>query len=277
MGGAHMLAVADEVERADLPIGPRAPAMRRREHLHPLRRAPEQRVEIPGDVAEIVAERRRAGVPGGEDETLVGLRPRRRHQAPFRLVHCGRQMLIVAGGDEPPVDRIAPAVIRADEMPGIAGLPPAQLGAPMAAGIEQDAHRPAAPPDHDHRHPAHGPHDIVALVRDFAVVGDEDPEPVKDPVELHAEHILAHEGLAAHRAVRRVDPGLAPRNVRHVIHVSSREISPRRAGSSPPASRRWPGNCIIAAKIVSDRVNANRRAPARSADSSPLRENGVLT
>ena len=118
MGGAHVLAVADEVERADLPVGPGAPAMRRREDLHPLRRAPEQRVEIPRDVAEMVAQRRHARIPCGEDEAPVGLHFRRRDQPPARLVHFGRQMLVIAGGDEAAVGLVAPAVIGADEMPG---------------------------------------------------------------------------------------------------------------------------------------------------------------
>ena len=243
--------------------------MRGREDLHPFRRAPEQRVEIPGDVAEIVGKRRHARVPGGEDEALVDLHTGCRHQAPIRLVHIGRQVLVVAGGDEPAVDRVAPAVIGADEMPGVARLSPAQLGAAVAAGVEQNANLPVAPAHRDHGDAPHGAHDIVAPVGDFADVGDKDPEPVEYPVELQAEHVLADEGFALDGSVRRIDPGTVGRGSHDVVHASPRD-------SLPPASRRRRENCIIAAKIVSGRRARNGRARA-AADSKPPDRNGVPT
>ena len=73
-----------------------------------------------------------------------------------------------------------------------------------------------------------GPGDVIAPVGDFGLVGEEDPEPVKDPVELQAEHVVANEDLTAYGAVRRIDPCIAMRDGRHVIHA---QLSGRNAAS----------------------------------------------
>ena len=91
VGGQDVLAVADEVQRADLPVRLGAPAMRRREHLHAARRA---RRGMDRCTSGSRRDSRLADdilVPAAEDQPLWTLHTRHAHQAPAGEIEVLRE------------------------------------------------------------------------------------------------------------------------------------------------------------------------------------------
>src|SRR3954470_14832452 len=87
---------------------------------------PDESVEIPGHLAEIVAQGRCLGVERGEDQALVAVELRHRNQPPpvaIQLAVIG--LFEVRNAGQPPVIAVGPAMIRAGEAGGVAVLGPA--------------------------------------------------------------------------------------------------------------------------------------------------------
>ena len=206
MRGEDVLAVADEIQGADLPIRLGAPAMRRRQNFHRPRRARQKRLEIPGEFTEIIQERNDLRVPAIRKQSLEDLDPGDPHQAKRREIGVLRKVPIEGRGDEPSVPRIGPAVIRAHEMTDATGLGTAQLGAAMTAAIEDRVDAPIVMA-HDHdggaaKHPGH----IIARRRNLALMREIEPRPVEDPIMLEPVNFVGNEDLATDEPARRIDP-----------------------------------------------------------------------
>ena len=95
-------------------------------------------VEIPGDVAEIIAQRRRGGIPVAENQSLVALYARNFVQPPVRFA----QPLRVGARFQRDVDQLAvnavrPAVIRAGEGAGITAVGVADAHCAVATLVEK--------------------------------------------------------------------------------------------------------------------------------------------
>ncbi len=206
MGGQDVLAVTNEVQRADLPVRFGAPTVRRREHLHALRRTREERLDVPGDVAEIVRQRLDAFVPAAENQPLEVFDAGNARQPITRKIEAFREVLVESRGHQPAGPLVGPAVIRADEVARISGIGPADLRAAMPAAVEEgaDRHLPVAA-DED-RHMPHFSRNEVARLRDLGLVRQEDPGAVENPLHLQPAHVIADEDVPAHQTALNVDP-----------------------------------------------------------------------
>ena len=118
----NVLAVADEIQRTDLPVRLGAPAMRRRQHLHALRRARQERIDVPGYVAEIFGERNDVRIPAAEDQSLVDFEARNARQSVFGKIEILRKVSVERRRHQPAGPLVGPAVIRTDEMTRVAGI-----------------------------------------------------------------------------------------------------------------------------------------------------------
>src|SRR5206468_8652506 len=144
---AHaVVAVAREVLGRELPVAGDEPLVDSADRLGPaLAAVPrvEEEVEIELVAADVFRERWRRRVPGGPDRALVVLHPRDLDEpppAPVELRAVG--VLGERHADERAVGRVAPAVIRALELDGVALIVAADLHAAVPAGIQEHANPP---------------------------------------------------------------------------------------------------------------------------------------
>src|SRR5207244_1513087 len=86
MAPMHVIAVATEILGRELPIAWHDPFVHAADDLDAAFAAIEEGVEVPAHLAEILAQRRRLGIEGGEPEALVIVELRHRHQAPALAV-----------------------------------------------------------------------------------------------------------------------------------------------------------------------------------------------
>ena len=131
-----MLAVDDEVECADLPIGPRPPAVWRSQNLHAPGRAPEQRIEIPSKITEIVLEIDCFNVPATEDQPLVNFNSRCWHEIKLGKIGANWKMFVEGSGKETTGLIVGPAVIGADKISCISSIGSTQSSAAVSTAVE---------------------------------------------------------------------------------------------------------------------------------------------
>src|SRR3954447_22665162 len=99
--------------------------------------------------------------------------------------------------DQPSVSAETPAVIRAGEDGRIALVVAAHLHAAMPARIEKDVDHIGAVAAQDHRLLAHARDDIIAGVRDLALVTDKQPGAGEDLLLLLGVDLVVDKDLAA--------------------------------------------------------------------------------
>src|ERR1700722_12754545 len=91
MGPADMVTIATDIFSGKFPVAWRYPFLHAADHLDAALAAVEERIEIPGQFAEIVFERRHVVREGREIEPLVMIDLRHRNKAPV----LARQLAIV--------------------------------------------------------------------------------------------------------------------------------------------------------------------------------------
>ena len=210
-----VIAVAAEILRREFPVARHAPFLDAaqdfgcRPRCRPSRRA---EVEIARNVAEIFGKGRRRRVPGGPHRALVAAQLRHLDEAPLRPVELRMVGLAeIRHADQPAVGAVAPAVIGAGEDGRVALVVAAHLHAAMAAGIEEHMDLAGPVAAQDHRFLAHARDEVVAGVRDLALVADKQPSAGEDALQLLAVDLLVDEDLAADLPLRRsTRPGRYP-------------------------------------------------------------------
>ena len=144
-------------------------------------------VDRAGDAAEIIEQRRRVGIERAEDEAAIAVDARHLRDVEFCVLEIAgiavrpRHRAQLAGVEE------APAVIRADELEGVAALEPAERGAAMGAAVEQRADFSVGIAQQDDRPQAELGGDVIVVVRDLAVVAEIDPDRAPDVGQLRLE------------------------------------------------------------------------------------------
>src|SRR6185503_3405657 len=126
--------------------------------------------------------------------------------------------------DQLAVRPVAPAVVRAEELDGIALVVAAHLHAAVPARVEEDVQPAAAVAAQDHRLLAHRGHEEVAGLRDLALVADHQPRAGEHLLLLLPVELLADEDLAADHARIDVDQVL---ELSRAVHGHSPALSPR--------------------------------------------------
>ena len=175
MAPGNVVGVAAEILGRELPVARHDPFMGR-DDLDPALAPVDKGVEIPRHLAEIIAQRRRLGIEGGEPQPLVIVELRHRREAPavaVELVMIGLLQIRHAG--QPAVIAVGPAVIGAGEARGVAAVGAAQPVAAMPADIEKGVHLAAGVAHDQHRVLAHVGGEEIAGPRDLAVVAQEQP------------------------------------------------------------------------------------------------------
>src|SRR5437588_4692046 len=132
----HVVGVAAEILGREFPVAWHDPFVGG-DDLDAALAAIDEGVEIPGHLAEVIEERRRVRVEGGEPEALVLIELRHGREAPAAAVEFAVVGLLMVGhADEAAVIGVGPAVIGAAEAGGVAVLGSAQPIAAMPADIE---------------------------------------------------------------------------------------------------------------------------------------------
>src|SRR5260221_5975501 len=232
MAPLHVIAVTGEVLRRKLPIAGHDPFVDAADDRDAAFPAIEKRVEIPGHLAEIVAQRRRLGIEGGEYEALVAVELRYRDEAPPLAVEVAViRLLQVWDPGEPSVVAVGPAVIGAGQARRVAVIGTAQPVATMPADIQESAHLPVAAADDQNRVFAHIGGQEIARLRNLAVVTQIQPAAREDLLQLLFVDLGLDEDTAADQATIAVDkpcqirmhwsppPSARPR-ARHAHHAA---------------------------------------------------------
>ncbi len=116
-----MVGVATEILGRELPIARHDPFVHAANHLDATLAPVEERVEIPAHLAEILAQRRRLGIEGGEVQPFVIVELRHWHQAPALAIELAVIGLFqIRDADQFAVIAVGPAVIGAGEARGVA-------------------------------------------------------------------------------------------------------------------------------------------------------------
>jgi hypothetical protein len=110
-------------------------------------------------------------------------------------------MIIERRGDQFAIIPVAPAVIRTDEIGGAAGIPSAQLGAPVPATVQQGSNLAVICADNDNRGASQPSGDIITRRGNFAFVTEVNPAAIEYLVEFSAVDIVAGKGFASDKSV----------------------------------------------------------------------------
>src|SRR2546423_3857556 len=129
-----MIAVPGKVLRRELPVARHNEFVHAANDLDATLVPVEESIEIPGHFAEILAQRGRFWIEGGEPQALVAVELRHRNEAPALAVQFAVIGLFeIRDPSQLPVIAIGPAMISAGKTGGIAGLGAAQPVAAVAA------------------------------------------------------------------------------------------------------------------------------------------------
>src|SRR5262249_10271042 len=138
-------------------------------------------VEIPRHRAQILRQRRRLRIEGGEDQSAVAVELRHRHETPFAAVEFAKiEFFELRDADQASVVAVGPAVIGAGKTSGVARGGAAQTVAAMPADIQEGMDLAVTVADHQNRVLAHIGSDEVAGLRNLALMAQKQPAPGKD-------------------------------------------------------------------------------------------------
>ena len=200
-----MIGVAAEIFGRELPVARHDPFVRA-DHLDPALTAVEESVEVPGHLAEVFAQGRRLRVEGGEQQSLVAVQLRNRHQPPvLALQFAAVEFPQIRHPDEPAVIAVGPAVIRAGKARGVAAIGAAQPIAAMPADIEKSARPAVTVAHHENGVFAHVGSQEIAGPRDLAFVAQEQPTSSENPLQLLLIDLRLDKDAAADQTITIVD------------------------------------------------------------------------
>src|SRR5262245_36950778 len=180
--------------------------MRRCQHLHALRRAGQKRINVPGYLAEIFAERNNVRVPTAENQSFVGLHAGYTHESMFGEIKVLGNVSVKCRCHEATGPLVGPAVIRTNEVSNVAGIRATNLSAPVTAAVQKHMYRAIAVAHHDHWRTTQASGDKISGCRDLCLVGQKNPRAIENPLHLEPEYLVAYENVAAHQAAVHVDP-----------------------------------------------------------------------
>src|SRR5579885_2858718 len=194
-------AVAGEILRDELPVRWNQPLLRAAQQLgFAVAAIPrsQRQIERHPRLSQVFEKRRSGGIPRRPDGALVGCELGNLDQAPLRLVEW-RLIggLVLLNTDQAAVGAVAPAMIGADEVNGMAFVVTADFHAAMAAGVEKDARPARGIARENYRFLAHARDEVIARLADLTFMADVEPGARENSLELLAVEILVDENLAA--------------------------------------------------------------------------------
>src|SRR4029453_13578462 len=182
--------------------------MRRRKHLHALRRAGQKRVDVPDYFAKILAQGNDVRIPAAENQSFVDL-----YAGCVQDPLLGKVEILWKGPIEcrchqPAGQLIGPAMIGANEVANAARIRPTNLGPAMTAAVQKHMHSAVAVAHHDHRSTAQAAGNKISCYGNLRLVGQEYPGAIENPVHLESKYLVTHEDIAAHQSAPRIDPAV---------------------------------------------------------------------
>src|SRR5271166_4022727 len=206
MAPLYVVAVAAEVFGGEFPVARHDPFVHAANELDAALATVEERIQVPGHLAEIFAQRRGLRVEGGEEQPLVAVELRHRIEAPaLALQFAVIGFLQIRHADQPPVIAIGPAVIGAGEGGGIAELGAAQPVAAMAADIQKGMHLARRVAHNENRVFAHVSGEKIAGLRDLALMAQKEPAARENALQLLLINIRLDEDAATDEAILGID------------------------------------------------------------------------
>src|SRR5271156_1919752 len=164
--------------------------------------AVDKRVDVPGHLAEILAQRRRLGIKGGKVQALVALQPCDGRQTPALAVQLAViGFLEVRHADQAAVIAVGPTVIGTGKGGGVAGIRPTQPVAAVPADIEKRVDLAGTVAYHQNRVLAHIGREEIARLGDLALVAQEKPAAGKNPLLFLLVDLRLDKDAAAKEAV----------------------------------------------------------------------------
>ena len=206
VGPLDVVGVADEVLGGELPVAGDDPLVDATEDFGPALAPVEERVEVPGHGPEVFQQRRSVRIEGGEYQSLVRVKLGHWYQAPLRLVELVVVGVLEVGhGRQLAVSTKGPAVVGADECPGVAVVGSAEAIATVAADVEEsvDLALPVAG-DEDGIF-AHVGGEEIARVGDLGLVAEEEPATRKDLLQFLLVDGFLAEDAGADQSLVKVD------------------------------------------------------------------------
>src|SRR6516164_1195082 len=180
-----VVAVAAEVFGRKFPVARHDPFVHATNHLDTALATVEERIQVPRHLAEILAQRRRLGVEGGEVEPLVAVEVRHRCEAPaLPLQFTVIGFLEIRHPYQPSIVAVGPAVIGAGERGGVADLGATQPVAAMPADIQKGVHLARRVAHDENRVFTHVSGEEIARPRDLALMAQKEPGAGEDPLQF---------------------------------------------------------------------------------------------
>src|ERR1700722_6215382 len=229
MRPTDVIGVAAEIFGRKLPIARHDPFVDAADHLDPPLASVEEIIEVPGHFAEIMDERRRRGIEGGEIQPLVAVELRGRYHTPVLAVQLAVIGFLEIGyADERPVIAIGPAVIGAGKGGGVAVIGAAQAITTMPADVEEGVDLTRGVAHHQNRVFAHIGGEEIAGQRDLALVAQEQPAARENPLQFLLVDLWLDENPAAEQTVLGIDQAALHHGVHRLplIHWSERDAVP---------------------------------------------------
>src|SRR5215469_7811907 len=274
MAPVHVVTVTGEVLGRKLPVARHDPFMNAADQLDAAVAAVEEQIEIPGHLAEILAQRRRLRIEGREIQPLVVIELRHWAEAPALAVQLAVIGFVeIRHSDQPPVIAVGPAVIGAGEGRGIAGAGAAQPVAAMAAHVEECAHLAARVAHHENRVLAHISRKEVAGLRDLALMAQEQPAARENSLELLLIDFRLDEDASADQAAVSINQLVQLRNHRYFPNFFRKCAAQLRRGTrsvAPASTVRIVPVMPLAFSLEDRKTYAPARSPGASAICSGL-------
>jgi hypothetical protein len=201
-----MITVAGKVLSRELPVARHDPFMDAADDLDTALATVEKRIEIPGHLTKILAQRRHERIGGGEPETFVVGDLRDRNQAPLFAV----QFAMIGFSEvwhpgQAAVIGICPAVIGTDEARGVAIPGAAETVAPMAADIQERTHGSCTVTQNQHRVFTHGGGEKSPRSWDLTVMTQKQPATCEDGLQFLLVNIRIVKDTPADQAAIGID------------------------------------------------------------------------
>src|SRR5262249_31179997 len=167
------------------------------QHLHALRRAGQERINLPSYFAEIFVKRNNVRVPAAKNQSFVDLHARYMHESVFGKLEVLGNVSVKCCCHKPARPLVGPAVIRTNEVSYVAGIRTTNLGAPMTATVQKHMHGAVAVAYHDHRRATQASDDKISGCGNLCLVSQKNPRVIKTPFNPAQKSPAAYKNLAA--------------------------------------------------------------------------------
>src|SRR5262245_5286508 len=176
------------------------------QHLHALRRAGQERINVPGYFAEIFVKRNNVRVPAAKNQSFMDLHARYVHESVFGKIEVLGKVSIKCSRHKATRPLVGPAVIRTNEVSNVAGIRTTNPSAPMTATVQKHMYGAIAVAHHDDGGTTQVSGDKISGCWNLCLVGQKNPSAIEDPLHLELEYLVAYENIAAHQSPPHVDP-----------------------------------------------------------------------